>query len=104
MFGIGVASSLLSKANSQETTVLASLGFLSTGPAVGTAAASLMTWMGGAAGIQAGSAYAVAQSVAMGGGATGVIATVGGMTVGGLTAVAAIPVAVAGGTYYYMRR
>jgi hypothetical protein len=73
------------------------LGFLPTGPAAGTMAASLMTWVGGAGGIQAGSAYAVAQSAAMGGAATGVVATVGGMTLGSLAAVVAVPVGVAGG-------
>jgi hypothetical protein len=64
---------------------------------VGTAAAGLMTWMGGQTGIAAGSAYAVAQSASMGGAATGLVATVGGMTVGGvLVAAAAVPVAVVG--------
>jgi hypothetical protein len=76
------------------------LGFLPTGPAAGTMAASLMTWMGGASGIQAGSAYAVAQSAAMGGSATGVIATVGGMTLGGL----AVPAVAAVGAVYLFRR
>jgi len=84
-----------------ETTLFAALGFLPTGPAAGTAAASLMTWLGGAAGIQAGSAYAVVQSAAMGGTATGVIATVGGLSVG---TVVGVPAVVVGGAAVIYRR
>jgi hypothetical protein len=42
---------------------------------------------GGKTGIVAGSAYAAAQSASMGGTATGVVASVGGMTVGSVVAV-----------------
>jgi hypothetical protein len=69
---------------------------------VGTAAASLMTWLGGPAGIQAGSAYAVAQSAAMGGSATGVIATVGGLSVGTVVAVPAAAAVVGAAVYAMM--
>ena len=100
MLGL-VTSSLPSETNSQETTVFVALGLTPTGPAAGTAAASVMSWMGGATGVEAGSAYAVAQSAAMGGASTGLVATVGGMTVGGLVATAALPIAlgVAGAMY-----
>lgn len=94
---LGLVKSALHFANSQETTLFVALGFLPTGPAAGTAAASLMTWLGGPVGIQAGSAYAVAQSAAMGGTATGVIATVGGMSVAGLATCVVVPAALAGG-------
>jgi hypothetical protein len=40
-----------------------------------------MTYLGGQAGIQAGSTYAVAQSASMGGAAGGLVAAVGSMTV-----------------------
>lgn len=63
-------------------------------------AASLMTYLGGQAGIQAGSAYAVAQSAAMGGSATGMVATVGSVTVGGVLIGLAVPVALGVGAYY----
>jgi len=85
-----------------ETTIFALLGFTQAGPAVGTAAAGLMTWMGGQTGIAAGSAYAAAQSASMGGAATGLVAAVGGMTVGGVLVAAAMPVAAAGGVAYYV--
>ena len=62
-----------------------------------------MTWVGGQTGVAAGSIYATAQSASMGGAATGVIAAVGGMSVGGLLATAAVPVvAVAGGVAWMM--
>ena len=63
-------------------------------------AASLMTYLGGQAGIQAGSAYAVAQSAAMGGSASGIVATVGAVTVGGVLVAVAVPVALGAGAYY----
>jgi hypothetical protein len=53
-----------------------------------------MAYLGGQAGIQAGSAYAVAQSAAMGGSATGLIATVGSMTVGGVLTTVVVPAAI----------
>jgi hypothetical protein len=59
-----------------------------------------MTWLGGQAGIQAGSAYAAAQSAAMGGSATGVIATVGGLSVGTLVAVPVSAVVVGAAMLY----
>lgn len=52
-------------------------------------AASLMAWLGGHTGVATGSAYAAAQSASMGGTATGVVATVGGMSVGGFLAAGA---------------
>jgi hypothetical protein len=52
-----------------------------------------MTWLGGHTGIAAGSAYAAAQSASMGGTASGLVATVGGMTVGGALVTVAVPVA-----------
>jgi hypothetical protein len=66
-------------------TVLYALGFTSVGPAAGTAAASMMSSAAAANGgaIAAGSTYALAQSVAMGGAtiATGVSAGVGAAVV-----------------------
>jgi hypothetical protein len=85
-------------------TIFAALGFLPTGPAAGSAAASIMTWLGGQSGIAAGSAYAIAQSASMGGTATGIIATVGGMTVGGLVVSVAVPVVVIGGSVYAVHK
>lgn len=68
-------------------------------------AASLMTYLGGQAGIQAGSAYAVAQSAAMGGSATGMVATVGALTVGGVVLTGVTILAVLVGAYcLYQRR
>ena len=63
-----------------------------------------MTWLGGQSGISAGSAYAIAQSASMGGTATGAIATVEGMTVGGLLVSVAVPVVVIGGSVYVIRQ
>lgn len=62
-----------------------------------------MTWLGGHTGIAAGSAYAAAQSASMGGAATGVVAAVGGMTVGGVLAVPAVVGAVGGAAYFITR-
>jgi hypothetical protein len=59
-----------------------------------------MTWLAGHTGIAAGSAYAAAQSASMGGAATGAVAAVGGMTVGGVLAVPAIAGAVGGAAYF----
>lgn len=96
----GLVTPLIALVNLQETTLFVAAGFLPTGPGAGTLAASLMTWLGGATGITAGSAYAVAQSAAMGGTATGIVATVGGMTVGGVLAAAALPVVAIGGAIF----
>jgi hypothetical protein len=52
-----------------------------------------MSWLGGATGIQTGSVYAIAQSAAMGSTSTGLVATVGEMTVGGLAVTVAAPIA-----------
>jgi|SRR5579859_2903831 len=95
MFGIGVIH-LTFHADIQET-VFGVLGFTPAGPAIGTAASAMMQYLGGAAGIKAGSLYAVAQSASMGGTATGVIATVGAMPAVVVAAVAAVPIAVAVG-------
>jgi hypothetical protein len=54
----------------RSETKRALLGFTPAGPAIETAAASLMIWLGGHTGI----AYAAAQSVSIGGTATGVVA------------------------------
>ena len=62
-----------------------------------------MTHLGGQAGIQAGSAYAVAQSAALGGAAKGVVATMG-MTVGGALTAVVVPAALGVGAYYAYRR
>lgn len=62
-----------------------------------------MTWLAGSTGITAGSTYAVAQSAAMGGTTTGVVATVGGMTVGSVLATVAVPVIVIAGVAYRRR-
>jgi hypothetical protein len=66
-------------------TVLYVLGFTSVGPAAGTAAASMMSSVAAANGgaVAAGSTYALAQSVAMGGAtlATGVSAGIGAAVV-----------------------
>jgi hypothetical protein len=59
-----------------------------------------MAWLGGHTGIAAGSTYAAAQSASMGGAATGVVATVGGMSVGGFLAAATI---VAGAVYFAVK-
>ena len=59
-----------------------------------------MAWLGGHTGIAAGSAYAAAQSASMGGAATRVVASVGGMTVGSVLAVPAV-VGAAGWAAYY---
>ena len=59
-----------------------------------------MTYCGGQAGIQAGSAFAVAQSAAMGGSATGLVATVGTLTVGGVLTTVAVPAVLVAGAYY----
>jgi len=61
-----------------------------------------MTYLGGQVGIQAGSLYAVAQSAAMGGAATGLVATIGTMTIGGVVAAVAVPVSLAAGVYRYV--
>jgi hypothetical protein len=63
-------------------------------------AATLMTYFGGQVGIQAGSAYTVAQSAAMGGSATGLVATIGSMTVGGALAVVVVPTVLVAGAMY----
>lgn len=102
MFGLVSPHTLC--AEPQETTIFVSLGFLPTGPAAGSVAASLMTWLGGQSGISAGSAYAIAQSASMGGTATGAIATVGGMTVVGLVVSVGVPAVVIGGSVYVVRK
>jgi hypothetical protein len=59
-----------------------------------------MSWVGGQTGITAGSTYAIAQSASMGGAATGVVATIGGMSVGGLAMSVVVPVVVGGAAVY----
>jgi hypothetical protein len=61
-----------------------------------------MTWVGGHTGIQAGSAYAAAQSASMGGAATGIVGTVGTMTVGGVLLGAAGVIVPAAAVYAYV--
>jgi hypothetical protein len=80
------------------------VGFTPAGPAAGSMAASLMTYLGGQSGIAAGSAYAVAQSASIGGAATGIVATVGTMSVGTVLAASAVPVVVGGAAYYATRK
>lgn len=55
-----------------------------------------MTVLGGSAGIQAGSFYAFVQSAAMGGAATGIVATIGGMSIGSVAAAVVVPAVVVG--------
>ena len=99
-YNVWTCNPLVGLTNLQETTLFVAAGFLPTGPGAGTLAASLMTWLGGATGITAGSTYAAAQSAAMGGTAAGVVATVGGMTVGGVLATVAVPMVAIVGVIY----
>jgi len=98
MFGLVI--SLPFSIDQQETTIFAAIGFTPAGPAVGSLAAGLMSYIGGTTGIATGSAYAVAQSASMGGTATGVIATMGSMSVWAGMAMVAVPVGVAAAAYY----